>query len=569
MQELSQTIERKFVDQCDINDWEILTDTGWHDCVSVAKTVEYEKYELVLANGYSFSCADTHIVFDQDYNERFVKDLQTGDLVLTDDGIVAVVSMTNTGILENMYDVSVDSENHRYYTNGILSHNTTTAAAYLLWYATFTNDVTILIAAHKFKAASEIMLRVKYAYEELPDFLRAGVTKYNQQDIAFDNGSRIVATTTTPDSGRGMSISLLYLDEFAFVRPRVAEEFWASISPTLATGGRCIITSTPKSDEDMFAELWFGANKTIDEFGNETAGLVGINGFKAFTAHYSEVPGRDDAWAQTEKNKIGLQRFQREFECEFAGETETLISGMCLQRLVGQEPKFKTQQVRWYAEIEPNKTYLVALDPSAGVGKDFAAITVWCLPDMIQVAEWCHNLTPIPGQVQTMLRILEYIWDTSKEKGQKGEPDIYYTLENNSWGEAALVSINEIGEERFPGQFVHEPRRSHTPGRSRKGLNTNVRSKAMACSKFKTLIETNRIEIRSKMLIRQLKFFVSKGDSFSAKQGEHDDVVMSSLLAVRMMSILTTWDEKIGDLLRDELEIEESLDPMPMAMSYR
>ena len=131
------------------------------------------------------------------------------------------------------------------------------------------------------------------------------------------------------------------------------------------------------------------------------------------------------------------------------------------------------------------------------------------------------------------------------------------------------MSINEIGEERFPGQFVHEPRRSHTPGRRRKGLNTNVRSKAMACSKFKTLIETNRIEIRSKMLIRQLKFFVSKGDSFSAKQGEHDDVVMSSLLAVRMMSILTTWDEKIGDLLRDELEIEESLDPMPMAMSYR
>jgi len=448
------------------------------------------------------------------------------------------------------------------------SGKTTCAGAYLLWYAIFHNDVTILIAAHKFKAASEIMMRVKFAYEELPDFLRAGITKYNQQDVAFDNGSRIVATTTTPDSGRGMSISLLYLDEFSFVRPRIAEDFWSAISPTLTTGGGCIITSTPKSDEDMFAELWFGANKTVDEFGNDTEGLVGINGFKAFIAHYSEVPGRDEAWAQTERNKIGISRFQREFECEFAGESETLISSMCLQRLVGQEPKYKINQVRWYEEIQPGKTYLVALDPSAGVGKDYAAITVWCLPDMVQVAEWCHNLTPIPGQVQTMLRMLEYIWDECKDKGQKGDPDIYYSLENNSWGEAALVSINEIGEENFPGTFIHEPRRSNMSGRSRKGLNTNTRSKAMACAKLKTLVETNRLQIRSKALIRQLKFFVAKGDSFAAKAGENDDIVMSMMLGVRMMSILTSWDEKIGDLLRDDLE-QEPNDPMPMTMSFR
>jgi len=156
------------------------------------------------------------------------------------------------------------------YTNSICmilrqSGKTASSAAYLLWYACFNPDVTILIAAHKFKAASEIMMRVKYAYEELPDFLRPGVTKYNQQNIAFDNGSRIVATTTTADSGRGMSISLLYLDEFAFVKKNIATEFWASISPTLSTGGRCIITTTPKSDEDMFAELWFGANKLTDQ----------------------------------------------------------------------------------------------------------------------------------------------------------------------------------------------------------------------------------------------------------------------------------------------------------------
>jgi len=192
---------------------------------------------------------------------------------------------------------------------------TTTAAGFLLWYAMFNNDVTILIAANKFRAANEIMDRIKYAYEELPDWLRAGVKTYNVQDIKFDNGSRIKATTTTPDSGRGMSISLLYLDEFAFVRPKFAEDFWTAISPTLATGGKCIITSTPNSDEDKFAEIWFGALKTIDEFGNDLPNGVGINGFKAFTAHYSERPGYDEAWAVKERNKISPDKFDREYGC--------------------------------------------------------------------------------------------------------------------------------------------------------------------------------------------------------------------------------------------------------------
>jgi len=210
MQELSQSIERKFIDQIQIDDWEIETDTGWEPCIEISKTIKYQVYTLLLDNGYTLRCADTHIVFDQYFNEVFVKDLAQGDLIQSDTGVVSVLSVTIEDQYEHMYDVSVDSSNHRYYTNGILSHNTTTAAAYLLWYALFTPDATVLISANKFKSANEIMMRVKYAYEELPDFIRAGVTKYNQQDIGFDNGSRIVATTTTPDSGRGMSISLLY-----------------------------------------------------------------------------------------------------------------------------------------------------------------------------------------------------------------------------------------------------------------------------------------------------------------------------------------------------------------------
>ena len=144
----------------------------------------------------------------------------------------------------------------------------TSAGGYLLWYAMFIPDSTILVAAHKYLGAQEIMQRIRYAYENCPDFIRAGVTSYNKGSLDFENGSRIVSQTTTENTGRGMSISLLYCDEFAFVRPTIATDFWTSITPTLATGGKCIITSTPNSDEDQFAQIWKAANKRFDEHGN-------------------------------------------------------------------------------------------------------------------------------------------------------------------------------------------------------------------------------------------------------------------------------------------------------------
>jgi hypothetical protein len=189
----------------------------------------------------------------------------------------------------------------------------TSAAGYLLWYAMFVPDSTILIAAHKYTGAQEIMQRIRYAYELCPNHIRAGATSYNKGSIEFENGSRIVSQTTTETTGRGMSISLLYCDEFAFVRPTIAREFWTSISPTLSTGGKAIITSTPNSDEDMFAFLWKGANKTLDEHGNTMA--LGRNGFRAYRAYWREHPDRDEVWAAEQRQQLGEDRFRREMDC--------------------------------------------------------------------------------------------------------------------------------------------------------------------------------------------------------------------------------------------------------------
>lgn len=197
------------------------------------------------------------------------------------------------------------------------------AGAYLLWYAMYHPDSTILIAAHVFRGAQEIMTRIRFMYENMPDFIRAGVVAYNRGSIEFDNGSRIVAQATTENTGRGMSLSLIYMDEFAFVG-RVATEFWASLSPTLSTGGRCIITSTPNLPDDQFAQIWKQACKTIDQYGNEQD--VGVNGFKSFKSHWSEHPDRDEEWAKEERGKIGEEKFLREFECLSGNVTLNILS---------------------------------------------------------------------------------------------------------------------------------------------------------------------------------------------------------------------------------------------------
>lgn len=568
MIDISNTVNRKFTDQIHIDHWEIITDSGWQPCSVISQTIPYQVYHLILDNGLELECADDHIVFDENMNQVFVKDLIINQSqIQTELGLSTVVKVSTTGYEETMYDVSVEHSDHRYYSNGILSHNTTTAAGFLLHYAFFNPDVTILIAANKFKSANEIMLRIKYAYEEMPDFIRPGVLEYNVTSIRFDNKSRILATTTTPDSGRGMAISLLYLDEFAFVRPKMAVEFWSAMAPTLATGGKCIITSTPQSDEDMFAEIWKGSNITVDEQGNEIPDNVGINGFKSFSAHYSEVPGRDEAWAQREIAKIGADKFRREYACEFAGEENTLISSLALQRLRGIDPIYTKHDVRWYEKVQADKTYLVSLDPSAGVNQDYACIQVFSLPDLKQVAEWVSNKVSIPNQIKLLHGVINTIATEMRNVGARGEPEIYYTVENNSWGEAAIQSINEIGEENFLGQFLHEPKRPGVP-RYRKGLNTNGRTKSTACSKIKSLIESGKLKINSKLLVRQLKFFITKGDSFAAKAGEHDDAVMSTLLCVRMMQIVTNWDDRVGEAMKDVFDnpSDEYRDPLPFSV---
>lgn len=210
MHKISDTVERKFTESYPVSEWSIMTDTGWEEIEDVKQTIPYTVWKIETESGKILECADTHIVFLSGYKEVFVKDLTIGDGIITNNGLDSVVSIQTYDYEVNMYDIGVKSYNHRFYSNGILSHNTTSAAGYLLWYAMFNPDATVLIAAHKYAGAQEIMHRVRFAYENCPDHIRAGVVTYNKGSIDFDNGSRIVSQATTENTGRGMSISLLY-----------------------------------------------------------------------------------------------------------------------------------------------------------------------------------------------------------------------------------------------------------------------------------------------------------------------------------------------------------------------
>ena len=435
---------------------------------------------------------------------------------------------------------------------------TTSAAGYLLWFAMFQPDQTVLIAAHQYSGAQEIMDRIRYAYEMCPYWLKASVEAYNKGNIDFANKSRIVARATTEKTGRGMSLSLLYLDEFAFVRPNIATAFWTSISPALSTGGKCIITSTPNSDEDKFSNLWREANDMTDDFGNATT--VGKNGYSPYKAYWWQHPERDEAWKAREIAQLGIEKFRREHDLEFIIDEETLVDPMKLLDMESKNPLYKTGQVRWYKKPVPQYTYVVGLDPSMGTGGDYAAIEVFEAETGVQVAEWKHNKTTCPEQVRLLVEINKQVIEVTNRPN-----NLYYTFENNSLGEAVLQSIEDFGEHNIPGTLISESKRSGGSRRYRKGFNTGSVSKREACSKLKSMVEGDRLIINSTSLISELKTFIATGDGFKAKLGQHDDLVMSTLLVVRVLNQLRLFNSRIDKHVRDH---GERIAPMPFLASF-
>ena len=247
--------------------------------------------------------------------------------------------------------------------------------------------------------------------------------------------------------------------------------------------------------------------------------------------------------------------------CEFIINDETLIAPAKLLDLQGHEPLYKTGQVRWYQRPRAGRSYVVALDPSLGTGGDPAAIQIFEANTTEQIGEWRHNKTTIPEQVRILTDICAHINETVQSP-----ENIYFSIENNTIGEAALISIAEFGEQNIKGYFLSEPNGGGSR-RYRKGFNTTNKPKLAACNKLKVLIETGRMKIRSSSLVSELKTFIASGVGYAAKPGETDDLVMATVLAVRMLQLLQSYDNEINNQLRDHGDV--IIPPMPFISVMR
>ncbi len=244
--------------------------------------------------------------------------------------------------------------------------------------------------------------------------------------------------------------------------------------------------------------------------------------------------------------------------CQFISFDETLINPFVLNQLHGIEPIDKQGTVRFYKKPTKGNVYLLSLDPSIGTGGDPAAIQVFEASTMQQIAEWTHNKTPIEAQVKLVKELTTYLAD---ETGNNN--NVYWSIENNTLGEAALVAIRNIGEENIPGIFLSEPVKVGQTRKFRKGFNTTNTNKLTACSKLKNLIEHKKMQIYSRKLISELKTFVSVENTYRAKPGETDDLVTSLLTLIRMFEAIKNYIPSLAEVQ----DISEATIPLPFTMS--
>ena len=409
-----------------------------------------------------------------------------------------------------------------------------TSAAYLLWYAMFSDDKTVLIASNKNSNAMEMIFRMRYAYEELPLWLKPGVTDdgWNKHNITFDNGSRIISTATSEESGRGLSISLLFLDEFAFVKPGIQDEFWTSIQPTLSTGGSCIMTSTPNGDTNIYAQLWRGAELGVE---NMDEG----NGFYPIRVKWDEPPGRGEAFKKDTIGKLGQRKWDQEFECIFLSSEALLIDSLTLAQLTPRleklEPIKVIKDVKFYKDIKPGGTYLMGIDPSTGSGLDFSVISVFEFPSMVQVAEWRKNTMSsnrVYGVIKSLIKYIETFSTT-----------IYFSVENNGVGEGIIALFEADENPPELAELVSED------GKDKRGMTSTPKSKMRSCVNFKEMLENGSITINSLILLKELKNYVRYKGAYAAQTGATDDSISSVLIVMRLLEEIAQYEQAAFDKL--------------------
>ena len=386
----------------------------------------------------------------------------------------------------------------------------TTVVSYLLHYAVFNDSVNIGILANKAATARELLGRLQTAYENLPKWMQQGIISWNKGSLELENGSKILAASTSASAVRGMSFNILFLDEFAFVPNHVADSFFASVYPTITSGKntKVIIVSTPHG-MNHFYRMWHDAEKRKNEY-------------IPTDVHWSEVPGRDEEWKETTIANTSEQQFKVEFECEFLGSVNTLINPSILKNLIYEDPIQRNAGLDVYEVCQPEHNYLITVDVARGLGNDYSAFIVFDITEFPYkcVAKYRNN------EIKPML------FPNIIEETAKGF--------NNAW---VLVEVNDIGEQvanilhydlEYDNMLMASMRgrngqvvgHGFSGKKSQMGVRTTAQVKKLGCSNLKTLIEDFKLLTLDYEIISELTTFAQKHNSFEAEEGCNDDLAM-------------------------------------------
>ena len=425
---------------------------------------------------------------------------------------------------------------------------TTTSAAYILWYTLFQDSKTVAILANKATAAREVLNRYQLMYENLPLWLQQGVVTWNKGDIALENNA-VVFTAATSSSGiRGKSVNLLYVDETAIIPNNVAEEFFTSVYPTISAGttSKILLSSTPLG-YNHFWRFWNDAQE-------------GNNDFVPLFIPYTEIPGRDEKWAEEQKRQLGELKFNQEVLCTFLGSSSTLIRADVIARLKPKNNKYTKDGLDVYNKPEKDHSYVIIADTAKGVGGDYSAFSIIDITQVpyIQVAKYRDN------------KISPLLYPNIIHKMAKEYNDAYVLIETNSSEQVPTILYSELEYENLlfvnmssSGQVVSG---GFGGGQTRLGVQTDKKVKRIGCTNFKSLVEENKLLIQDIDTIAELSTFIERRGSYSADEGYHDDLVMTLVLFSWLTS--NPYFKDLNDVnLREEMyqshikQIEEELTP--------
>ena len=386
----------------------------------------------------------------------------------------------------------------------------TTCVSYLLHYAVFNDNVNIAILANKASTARDLLGRLQLAYENLPKWMQQGIIAWNKGSLELENGSKISANSTSSSAVRGGSYNVIFLDEFAFIPNHIADDFFASVYPTISSGQstKVIIVSTPRG-MNHFYRMWHDSER-------------GKNEYVPTEVHWSEVPGRDEEWRDQTIANTSEQQFKVEFECEFLGSVNTLINPAKLKNLVYENPITKNAGLDVHEKPIPNHQYLITVDVARGLGNDYSAFIV------VDITNFPYNIVDKyrNNEIKPML-FPSIIYDVAK-----GYNDAFLLVEVNDIGDQVASIIHYDLEydnllmASMRGRAGQVVGTGFSGKKTQLGVRTTAAVKKLGCSNLKTLLEDDKILVKDYEIISELTTFSQKHNSFEAEEGCNDDLAM-------------------------------------------